>query len=304
MSRHPTFSVVIPAYNRGNLILDTIQSVLAQDSTDFEIVIVDDGSTDDTRAAICSAKDDRIRYIYQANGGGSRARNTGLDAARGTYVAFLDSDDTFKLNHLANALPFLQSGRTVCTYTKVLVHRGDGLTFLKPHRAMKPGEHVSDYLLRDRGFVPTSTLIVPRFLAQAVRYDEQISAGQDIDFAIRLAQAGAEFRMLPEPGAVWNDLPNPGRLSSKSNPARREAWLKRLQPIITPRAYWGDMGWRVAKGYAQDGRRGRAFFLYVNAVRRGCFRPKMAVVILLQVFLKRKHYRVFADALARFGVRP
>jgi len=90
----PKVSVVVPAYNRERLILHALNSVLAQTFADFEILAVDDGSTDGTIQAIQSCTDPRIRCLrHEKNRGAAAARNTGIQAARGEYVAFLDSDD-------------------------------------------------------------------------------------------------------------------------------------------------------------------------------------------------------------------
>jgi glycosyltransferase involved in cell wall biosynthesis len=304
MAHNIKYSIVVPTYNRENSLHKLFESIFMQSYQNFELIIVDDGSTDNTGDLIRSFQDARIKYIYQDNSGGSKARNTGIDAAKGSYIAFLDSDDVFLPNHLANALSVLESGANICTYTQVIVDRGDGLTFLKPPRALNPKEHISDYLMRERGFVQTSTLIVPTNLAKKIRFNEEISFGQDTDFAIRLASAGAEFLMLPEPGAIWNDEWNPNRLSSKRKHEQRMDWLNKIKPMITTRAYWADMGWHVAKGFAQHGELLKALKLYLNAVVRGSYRLKMAIVVFLQVVLSANAYRKFADALARFGVAP
>jgi glycosyltransferase involved in cell wall biosynthesis len=86
-------SIIIPCYNRADLVSETINSVLAQKYERFEVILVDDGSTDNTREVISSYSDPRIRYLYQANGGLSAARNAGLNVAEGEFIAFLDSDD-------------------------------------------------------------------------------------------------------------------------------------------------------------------------------------------------------------------
>lgn len=88
----PKISVIIPTYNRSKYIVDTIESVLAQDFAEYEIVVVDDGSTDNTRDLLLPYKSE-IRYIYQENKGVSGARNTGIRNAKGEWFAFLDSDD-------------------------------------------------------------------------------------------------------------------------------------------------------------------------------------------------------------------
>jgi glycosyltransferase involved in cell wall biosynthesis len=304
MEKQPKFSVVVPTYNRGVILQKTIDSVLGQTFQNFELIIVDDGSTDNTKELVVGIDDARIRYIYQPNGGGSKARNSGIDAAIGKYIAFLDSDDLFLPRHFENALPVLKSGPNICTYTQVIVDRGGGVTFLKPHRALRANEHISDYLMRDRGFVPTITLIAPRELAKKVRYDEKIPSGQDYDFAIRLVCAGAELKMLLDPGASWNDTWNPDRLSSKKRPVPRVEWLERIRPLITDKAYWSEMGWPVAKGFAEQDKMLKALWLYFNAFWRGSYRPKIAIVVFLQIILPKRIYRRMSDALARYGVKP
>src|SRR5581483_10971011 len=104
----PFFSVIIPVYNRAGALGAAIESVLAQSCQDFEIVVVDDGSKDDPRSVIDSFRDFRIRYIRQENQGGGVARNTAIDAARGAYIAPLDSDDVFLPHHLQTMRDLLQ----------------------------------------------------------------------------------------------------------------------------------------------------------------------------------------------------
>jgi glycosyltransferase involved in cell wall biosynthesis len=102
-------SVIIPTYNRAHVICRAIDSVLAQTYPDYEIIVVDDGSTDQT-AHVLSFYTDRIRYIYQANGGVSKAReNTGIKAAAGEYICFLDSDDAFLPNKLELQVGYLDN---------------------------------------------------------------------------------------------------------------------------------------------------------------------------------------------------
>jgi len=105
-------SVVIPTYNRAHLIQFALESVLNQSFKDFELIIVDDGSSDYTSSIVhkfCSRYPNKIRYIYQKNRGPAVARNTGLFFATGKYVAFLDSDDLWVPEHLQIAINFLES---------------------------------------------------------------------------------------------------------------------------------------------------------------------------------------------------
>lgn len=96
----PKFSIILPTYNRAHLITTAIESVIAQSVTDWELIIIDDGSTDNTKEIVFSFHDPRIMYGYQENKGRSTARNAGLHNARGTWVCFLDSDDWYLEDHL------------------------------------------------------------------------------------------------------------------------------------------------------------------------------------------------------------
>jgi len=106
----PSVSVIMPTYNRENLIKDAILSVLGQIFQRFELIIVDDGSSDNTSEVVLklAESDSRIRYLYQKNQGVSAARNYGICCSKPTnYVAFIDSDDTWNYNHLDKAVSFL-----------------------------------------------------------------------------------------------------------------------------------------------------------------------------------------------------
>lgn len=105
----PLFSVVIPAYNARKFISLTIESILRQTVQDFEIVVVNDGSTDDTLEILQGIADSRLRIITQTNGGECVARNRGIKEARGRYIAFLDADDAWRPNHLEIVLKYIQN---------------------------------------------------------------------------------------------------------------------------------------------------------------------------------------------------
>jgi len=105
----PLVSVVIPAFNAVRFLTGSIPSVLAQTWTDFELIVVDDGSTDATAACVQAFDDPRIRLVSQTNRGLAGARNGGIREARGTYIAFLDADDLWHPEKLARHVAHLQS---------------------------------------------------------------------------------------------------------------------------------------------------------------------------------------------------
>jgi glycosyltransferase involved in cell wall biosynthesis len=290
----PFFSVIIPVYNRAPALKRAIESVRAQSCQDFEIVVVDDGSKDDPGAVIVAFADPRIRFYTQANGGGGKARNTAIDHACGRFIAPLDSDDIFLPHHLASMKALLEHSSGLVGYARVQVDRGGGRVFLKPPRAIRPGEDMATYLLCDRGFVPTITVVAPREAATRVRYAEDLRPAEDTDFAIRLFLDGHEFKMLEEAGAVWQDEFDPGRVSASAGGGKLGAWLTKMRPQIPSRAYHGARGWAYAKLVAPKYPL-VALILYLNAVLRGCYRPSLACVVFLQIFLGRNVYRRIAD---------
>ncbi|MCX7649273.1 MAG: glycosyltransferase [Flavobacteriales bacterium] len=105
----PYFSVVLPTYNRAKWLPETIQSVLKQSFKDFELIVVDDGSTDETKEVIQKIADSRIRYVYQNNMERSAARNNGIRISKGRYICFLDSDDAFLPHHLQTFYEVIQA---------------------------------------------------------------------------------------------------------------------------------------------------------------------------------------------------
>src|ERR1700744_5550863 len=291
----PFFSVIVPVFNRARALDAALHSVLAQTCQDFEIIVVDDGSSDNPRAVVEVINDPRIRFIRQNNQGGGMARNTAINAARGRFIAPLDSDDVFLPHHLASMKTLLSGTRNVVGYARVLVDRGDGRTMLKPPRAIRAGEDMGEYVLCERGFVPTITIVVEREMAQRVHYHPKLRAAEDVDFAIRLALEGCQFRMLEEPGAIWNDWDDPGRASARNQADELGAWLAQMQPYLTTNAWHGGRCWPYAKLLAQNGHKIEALRLYLTALLHGCFRPRLSAIVFVQVFVNAKSYRVMAD---------
>jgi glycosyltransferase involved in cell wall biosynthesis len=236
----PVFSVVIPLYNRADIVAKTIESVLDQDFSDFEILVVDDGSKDDPEPAVAAFGDSRIRFIRQENAGGGAARNRGIEEARGRYIAFLDSDDQFlpgKLSIMAATLP-ADDGLTIL-YSQMQVDRGVDRYWVRPERGIRDGEDVGEYLFCANQFMQTSTLVVPAGLAKQVRFDPALKKGQDLDFAVRLQVAGGRFRMIEQPLTIWLDATEVGRTSYVRGYETSLDWLDRCGHLLTNRARHG-----------------------------------------------------------------
>jgi len=298
----PFFSVVIPVFNRARLLKSALASVRAQTCDDYEVIVVDDGSTDDPESVVNSLADPRIRFLRQDNRGGGAARNAGIDAARGRFVALLDSDDVFLPDHLETMRQLVAGRSNLLAFAPVIADRGRGRSILKPLRAPGPGEHMAVYLLCDRGYIPTMTMVVDAALARRVRFAENLRPAEDTDFAIRLYLAGCEFLMSDKPGAVWRDVSDADRSSAsgRQNFPLIE-WIEDLKSQIPQRAYYGCYGWAIAKSEAPKAPM-RALLLYLGALVRGCYRPSVAAIAFLQIFLPDPSYRRLSDtAIGLFG---
>lgn len=246
----PFFSIVIPAWNRAALIARTLKSCLAQSFDDFEIVVVDDGSSDDTKGAVQAFEDPRVVYVWQENGGASHARNRGARAAKGRYVAFLDSDDEFMPGKLAafHAAIVVADDPSLVWYSPLWFHRGDDNRLQKPARSIGADERVGDYLFAGEGLMQTSTLVIPRELFLRVGFDIGLKTLEDLDLCLRIEAAGGRFRMLPDPQVVWYDDRADGRLSYTVTPDHVLDWAEQARGMMTPRAHSGFLARYAAPG--------------------------------------------------------
>lgn len=202
-SSKPIFSVVIPTYNRAERLRDTLLSVLQQHFKDFEIVVIDDGSVDDSQAVCDSLCDDRIKYTWQENAGPAAARNNGVSIARGQYIAYLDSDDRWHRDYLLEARnQLVEQGDNHFLYGQIVVDRGVDRYWIKPQRGKSTNESIYEYLYLNGGFMQTSTLVVPKPLADQVSWEESITFGDNDQYAIDLCNCGAT-PLMQKRALVW-----------------------------------------------------------------------------------------------------
>lgn len=294
----PFFTVVIPTYNRADTVESTLQSVKRQSFADFECIVVDDGSADGGKLTdvVSGIGDSRFYYVRQSNGGACSARNRGFDLARGKYVALLDSDDLFLPHKLATMHDLLREreGDTL-VYSQMIVERGLAKKWVRPTRGLQPAERVDEYLLCTDGTIRTSTVVVNTALAQRLRFDEALPSLQDTDFAIRVANAGADVTFLEEPLVVFEDRVGGVRVSRNSNYKPLLDWLDRLRDgVISERAYWAGRGWQCAR-IASYNNRPYAIRLYLESAVRGAFRFRQAMIVAAQVVLPYHAYQRIAD---------
>lgn len=194
----PTVSVVIPAYNAARYLSQAVDSALGQTFRDVEVVVVDDGSTDDTPARL-AAYGERIRTLRQANSGVALARNAGTAAARGRYVAFLDADDVWQPEKIERQLEALtQPPGARASYTAFDLVSAD-LTPQEVRRTARAGSLVEDLLCLGNVVGTPSTVVCERDLLLDVGgFDPDLSLGADWDLWLRLALR-TTFSYVDEP---------------------------------------------------------------------------------------------------------
>lgn len=201
----PTFTVILTTYNRATLLGRAITSILGQTFPDFELLVIDDGSTDPTHEVMAAFADPRLHYIRQAsNGGVSVARNIGIEGARGATIAFVDDDDTIEPTFLAEVhaalvhappdVGFLWTWKHIVVQTTTGVHQTDLYTYDIHHNRPLPGY---DYLGKLRagsgGLVVRATAI-----DEIGDFDPNLRTHEDADFLLRLAER-FDYLIIPQP---------------------------------------------------------------------------------------------------------
>lgn len=204
MSYRVSVSVVIPAYNAADWLKHTIGSVLNQSFHDFEVIIVDDGSTDSTYQVVGQYRDSRIRYVYQNNRGLAGARNTGLAYARGQYVAFLDADDLWAPTMLAETVAYLTAHETVAVVrTGWSLVDADGRMLPTTPRWSPWINSVFERLVTDNTFIIIAALFRRECLDRVGFFDESLATNEDWHLWLRVARAGFGFGFIPSALAMY-----------------------------------------------------------------------------------------------------
>ncbi len=192
-SASPTVSVVIPTYRHRDFVLQTLETVWAQTFTDFEVIVVNDGSPDDSAQLLRPlAQSGRIRYIEQENQGQAVARNRGLQEARGEFVAFLDDDDLWPPQKLARQVAELRAHpQAVLVYghiETVPTENQAALVYTAPESPT--GQVKRQFLARNWIVTPGQTLIRATTLRELGGFDTTLWGVDDWDLYIRLAKRG------------------------------------------------------------------------------------------------------------------
>ncbi|WP_424973105.1 glycosyltransferase family 2 protein [Dinoroseobacter sp. S76] len=247
----PEVSVVIPAYNRAATIEVAIRSVLGQTYDNLEVIIVDDGSDDETVAVAMGLDDPRIGVLrHRSNAGPSGARNTGILAASAPLVAFQDSDDIWLPEKLSRQVPCLSDPSVVASYCGMIITGDlagpDPVLRLAPAGGYASGE-ITEALLQ-RSLISTQTLIARRdVLLDLGLFDLSFRALEDWELALRLSQVG---QILPVPDALVVQ-----RFSDNSLTHARANWawahrdiLRKHETLLRAHPQAGALQWGIVAG--------------------------------------------------------
>ncbi len=287
----PRFSVIIPNYNNGSTLARALDSALAQTFPAHEIIVVDDGSVDDSRA-IVSGYGDRITYIYQQNAGVSAARNAGVSAASGDWLAFLDADDTFNPERLARHadwiqrspdLDFLLSDQEFRDPEGRLLHHsidstGFGRALLRRYpgqREIELGEDDLGQLVGD-GFVEIRTLSMPRgtFLSLG-GFPVGKKIGEDLHLIVRLCAISRRAGVVTE--SLANYYIYPASAMRKDVAAAQRANVEIIEELAAQLSHARPS---LRRGLREKLRQARLSLAYVN-LRQGKRRAALDSVLPL-----------------------
>ncbi|GKX31763.1 hypothetical protein SH1V18_42430 [Vallitalea longa] len=188
------FSVIIPLYNKENHVGRAIKSVINQTYKDFEIIVIDDGSTDNSAKEVIKIKDSRIRLIRQNNGGVSSARNKGIAEAKYDYIGFLDADDIWMPNFLQSIKNLIKQYPMAGVYaTSYRIQRGDGaiITSLSGRNLKKNWKGIIDDYFRfslNAPLISASSVVVPKKIFNHLgNFNVKLNRGEDLDMWCRIA---------------------------------------------------------------------------------------------------------------------
>lgn len=250
----PKVSVILPTFNRASLLARSAGSVLAQGFDDLELIIVDDGSSEDIAGAAAALRDSRVRCVHRPNGGVAAARNTGIREARGCYLAFQDSDDEWLPDKLARQLEMVSDGGSGCMAVCNVLRVSRGGIRQHPGHAV-PGPTLSREQVLRYPFAYTQSWLVPRrAVVAAGGFDESLSVWEDWDLLIRLA-ATLTIRLMAEPLVVSS-------VSHDSLTQNQERFIEAMKHILDKhmsglgehRGGLADLRYIQARLYAAAGR--------------------------------------------------
>lgn len=229
----PKFSVVISVYNKEKYIADTLKSVLSQTFTDFEIVIVNDGSTDNSEAEILKFNDPRIRYFSQHNLGAAGARNAAIRKAKNQYIALLDADDYWYPFYLEEQQKSIQKFPKESVFATAAEIKRNGKIFKNKYSIQSFGNiavpvNYFEASQLDSALHSSSTVIKKEIFDKIGWYDPSIKSGQDTDLYVRI---GLRYKVVFNPTVSATYIIRKGSLFLTTKTIAEKANFEAYEPF-------------------------------------------------------------------------
>lgn len=233
----PLVSVVVPCYNSEKFIVETIESVLAQTYDNFELIVVDDGSTDNSGQLISQFNDKRLNYLRRSNGGAGYARNLGIRQSRGEYIALLDSDDLYLPNNLKEKVQFLEENEFLgLVHSQEIVFDSSTGSEIKRTQGLH-GNVLKELLALEETVIhsPSSVVFRKSLIERAGYYREDIAVCEDWEFWVRLAKC-SDFGYIAEPLTKYRI--HSGQIHS--NISVMENGMLKVLPDLKSKGFWSS----------------------------------------------------------------
>ena len=225
ISENPLVSVIVPVYNGEEYLGEAIESIISQTYNPLEIIIVDDGSTDSSRDIILSFP--QIKYIYQENAGHAAARNRGIKASEGEYIAFLDADDFWVPEKISRQVSEFKAD------PKLNIVTGHVRQFIHPLKDTASKENVNSDLPPLPGYSPIAILIKRDFLEVVGLFHEDVLVGEAISWFTKVLECKPKIKLLPEVVAMRRI--HGGNLSIQHQQEKNKAIIKILKISLSRR---------------------------------------------------------------------
>lgn len=272
MPADPLVSVIIPTYNRANLIQRAVRSVLAQTYAKFELIVVDDCSLDNTVSLVSAVQDDRVKVIrHQANQGEGASRNTGMQVSRGKYAAFLDSDDEWLPSKLERQVAALEASQAALCYCQTYLEETPGKFVIRPQRPYQGG-HLLRYLICEvQAAMQSSGLVVHRDYWQP--FETTFRVHTDWDWLFQLRQRTSRFVFVAEPLYYFHaDAPVRESTHGTTLISKAEPFLTKYQQLLEAEP---DMRRNLGLGYVAHAVSQKNYPLARSLLKRFQIRPSL-----------------------------
>lgn len=295
--KKPTYSVILTTYNRDKLLSRAIRSVLEQTYTDFELIIIDDASTDCTQECVRSFNDPRIKYIrLKTNGGVSTARNTGIENTSGEYISFLDDDDSYLPDFLLITNAKRESTSVILDYiwtgARRVGHTPDGKIVIKEET------YTLDFSTEERKArsmekasligMGSGVTIRSECLTKIGLFDETLKVAEDTDLIIRLLMHGVTYATIPEVLITIHDH-NEGKLTDASNhylyAKTYENFIKKYSDFFNNHSnLWARFNYIAADHYYYSGDKSSARKIRLMTMKRDPIQGNFVNIMCFRFF--------------------